>query len=454
MPYLLRRLIGTLLVVFVVGGIPWTYFNIKYSREVERELTRLRDAGEPLTIEEMIPEPVPDDQNAAVIYQEVFQVDLDRGTPQPERKTAFGVMPPDEHKRLAESMRPGEEFDVELAREVLARPEVIEVLAKLEEASKRPHCVWPVHWEEGFNALFPHLAQYREAARFMAMRARVSAADGDTDDALRWVGASLRMSKHIMQDPMLISHLSAVAIQAIALRAAQQSLGTGTPSPEAAARLTELAGTLDMTAEFHRALQFERAYGLAFFDWVRSEDAETVAEVFDNSIPAAAVNPYRGLVAAPIRAFDQARFLANWRVYLPGLDRPYRLQDPDATERAVRFYTVMAILTNILCPALGRASMKRDQAISMLDELRIVLDLKMHWREHGSYPATLDELRATLDRELPTDPCSGEAYRYERRGEGFLLYGFGRNMQDDGGTEQEGPISDGDNADLPWACEG
>jgi len=448
-------LIITVLVVFVVGGIPWTYLNIKYSGEVERELARLRDAGEPLTIEEMIPDPVPDDQNAAVIYQEVFDVSFERGQPQPQQDRALGVIPPEEDRRLAESMTLGEEFDVELAREVFSRPEVIEVLAKLEEASKRPHCVWPIHWEDGFNALFPHMADYRSAARFMAARARVSAADGDTDDALRWVGTSLRMSRQVMQEPILISHFSAVAIQAIALRAAAVALDTDMPSPEAAAELRDLAESFDMTAEFHRALQFERAYGLAFFDWIRREDAETVAKLFDDTIPAAAVNPYRGLVAAPIRAFDRARFLANWRVYLPGLDRPYRLQDTDATERAIRSSTVMAILTNILCPVSNRASMKRDQAIARLDELGIVLDLKMHKRAHGVYPATLDELQATLDHKLPIDPFSGEAYRYERRGEGFILWSIGQDLEDDGGIPPK-PRSDlkWGEADIVWKCEG
>ncbi len=443
-----------MLVIVVVGGIPWTYFNIKYSREIARELTRLREAGEPLSITEMIPEPVPDDQNAAMLYQEVFQVSFDRDKPQPKRVQAFGAIPPDEYKLLLDGRGYDEQFDFNLAREVFARPEVIDVLNTIEQASLRPQCAWPIHWEDGFYALFPHLAQHREAARLMAMRARLSAEGGDVDDALRWVGVSLRMSRHVMQEPTLISQLVALAIQSIAMRAAQQSLDTAAPSPEAAARLTDLAGTLDMAAGMHLALQWERVNGLAAFDGFQREKPQSTWGALDDSVPAGGMNvyqPYGGVIGAPIRAFDQARMLANWRVYLPDLDRPYRLQDMDVPKRAPRGWTVLAILSNMMSPVFDRTAAKRDQAIANRDIFCTALALKVHRQQHGAYPVSLADLQATLDWQLPDDPFSGKPYRYERRDQGFALWSVGEDLEDDGGIPPE-PRSDldWDESDIVW----
>ena len=66
-----------LLVLFGLAAIPWTYFNIKWGRPLEVELAALKAQGMPLTLAEAAPEPVPDDQNAALVYNEVFQVQSD-----------------------------------------------------------------------------------------------------------------------------------------------------------------------------------------------------------------------------------------------------------------------------------------------------------------------------------------------------------------------------------------
>ncbi len=439
------------LAAFVVGGIPWTYFNIKYSREVERELARLRDAGEPLTIEEMIPEPVPDDQNAARLYEPLFGVSFQPETRYTLDTEALGSIPRDEFDRLAVGPDDSEEFDIELAREVLSRAEIIEVLAKLEEASKRPHAVWGLHWERGLGMLLPHLSRYRQAAQLLAIRARLSAADGDTDDALRWVGASLRMSRQMTIEPALVSQLAAKAVQAIAAHAAEEALNTGMPSLEAARRVQQTAANVDMSAAFKRAMQGERAADLRMFDYFVDGGTEAMNNVLQYDVPVSTLAVYSSPLGAPLRALDKSRMLTYWWTMIPIFEQPFCQQDPNAMERARDSGPLLAALTPLLFPNFSGLIIKRDLAIATLDELRIVLDLKMHKREHGSYPATLDELAT----KPPEDPFSGEAYRYEHRGEGFILWSVGQDLEDDGGIPPK-PRSDldWDEADIVWECEG
>jgi len=110
-------------------------------------------------------------------------------------------------------------------------------------------------------------------------------------------------------------------------------------------------------------------------------------------------------------------------------------------------------VAKILAPAFARASQKRDQAVAEIGLCRVVMALKAYKFERNVYPDTLNELQQSLDWTLPEDPFSGEAFVYQRRGEGFVLYSFGRDLDDDGGEpewDQRGKWrADGDTV---WEC--
>ena len=77
-----------------------------------------------------------------------------------------------------------------------------------------------------------------------------------------------------------------------------------------------------------------------------------------------------------------------------------------------------------------------------------LVPLQRYALDHGRYPAALDRLveRRYL-RELPADPFGEGPLTYRRTDEGFLLYSWGANLEDDGGrgvrtpeaTETAGP---------------
>ena len=59
-------------IVLLVIGSPvflWYHFDIKWGRELERGLAALRAQGMPVTIMDVVPGPVPDDENAATLQE-------------------------------------------------------------------------------------------------------------------------------------------------------------------------------------------------------------------------------------------------------------------------------------------------------------------------------------------------------------------------------------------------
>ena len=83
------------------------------------------------------------------------------------------------------------------------------------------------------------------------------------------------------------------------------------------------------------------------------------------------------------------------------------------------------------------------------------LDLKAYKHDRSTYPEALDQLPQASDKGYAEDVFSGERLKYRREGEGFLLYSFGRDLDDDEG-EPFGRMVNGepewDDGDIVWRC--
>jgi hypothetical protein len=55
----------------------------------------------------------------------------------------------------------------------------------------------------------------------------------------------------------------------------------------------------------------------------------------------------------------------------------------------------------------------------------------------------------TVNTSDALDPFSGQPLRYEKKGKGFLIYSFGKNMKDDSGTESKNRRE----GDIVWSFE-
>lgn len=93
------------------------------------------------------------------------------------------------------------------------------------------------------------------------------------------------------------------------------------------------------------------------------------------------------------------------------------------------------LLIDLLSPSFGRVSelnwrlkTKREATVAMIAILRYV-------KEKGEYPASLKQLEAAgYINILPMDPYSDTLLVYRLIDDNFILYSFGADFDDDGGT--------------------
>ncbi len=442
--------IGLIFLLLVVA--PWVYLDWRTSRDLEVELQRIREAGEPLTLAEAAPEPVPPSENAAEPYQQA----LGRMGPQ---STSMGtsLFESSGHSDLIVDGYLYGNAPHRDARRAFDDPKVVRALDLLRRGSEREECVFPVNWEDGYGALFPHFARLRSAARWLSAKSKLCAHDGEIDEALDWCCVSLRMAEHTAQEPTLIGELVAIAIQAIALQRAEQVMQEGPPSPQFARETIEDLRSIDMREPFRNALLGERATGLETFDTVRRESPEDLFNGLLGGSGASEPNAYQLLAALygtplgrPLLSSDQIIYLQMMRRRIELVENAAPKDRERLAEDVEENVPQMAIISRILVPVFARAVQKRDDAIARLDVFEIALAAEIFHAERGEWPFDLQQLQDTLSYELPQDPFAQGPYHYRREKDGFVVWGLGKDSDDDGGHGPRDPGYNWDNYDIVW----
>ena len=111
------------------------------------------------------------------------------------------------------ALLPGGEMAAEFA-------ELSDYLDDLDRASREPVCDFQVRYEDGYNALLPHLGSMRDFARLLVADARRLALAGDEQGAAARLATVLRMARHLAADRVLISSLVSAAMANLAIQEA------------------------------------------------------------------------------------------------------------------------------------------------------------------------------------------------------------------------------------------
>ena len=444
--------IGLLLAAILLLPVAvWFYYDSKFGRQLEAKLAALKAQGMPLTLAEAAPQPVPDDQNAAVLYQKVFNVQFVREQRYDWEKGMAGLSR-DELDLLSHYCK---DSNIQLENEVrqlLARAEVRQALEIFRRASKRPHCVFPVNWQDGPNALFRHMGRFREATRIVATQALLSANEGHIDEAIDWFEVALRMSEHAASEPHLRAQLVSYAMQGIIFIRVREFLSSAEIAPSTASRCEGYLRQIDLNKRFTNAMVGERASMDQTLDMMYHEpDAFSEYLSFVGQDATVSTPLYFSWLCRPLHRLDRLIFLEYMDKHIQFSNLPYREAKAKVESEQAdldKLPAFQGVLTKAFGPLLwDRSFQKRDRAVANIALCRVVLALKAYKYERGVYPATLKQLQETLNWQLPEDPFSGQDFVYCCQDEGFRLYSLGPDLDDDGGT-----YTSYDDGDIIWEC--
>lgn len=373
-------------------------------------------------------------------------------------------------------------------------------LAGVAEAVKRPKYFMPVVAKEGdqsiWGAVQPDMEVFRQMGQALAAKAMLKLGEGDADGAWADAMAAARLGRLLCQEPLIVSTMSGLQIDKLAAGAVRTILNSGKVAPDKAqAMLSELRGLpampeLSKVADLgerctHIALVMRlirlgpkamdemtlSAKGPGEGEDIKPEEWRWVRAMINWDVILASVNGRWQAVTDALKAgthrdraeairglsaeHDNMRRMAREQAgavspVLAGQKRYYQaivlglLQDPSGDMPALSAKVTSSMQNLILSSyfmMVMQAVQYRDECDATWGVNAVALELGAFKARKGQYPEKLSDLQGEEGvKEVPTDMYSGNPLRYWRSGEGYLVYSFGPNMNDDGGKND---ISEG-----------
>lgn len=382
------------------------------------------------------PPRVADYQNAALVYERAFEAMGDlKGLPQ--ESLDF----------LGDPSAPFDADDKKL-REFLDSQQVS--LALIRRAAAMPDCRFERDYSRPtFETLLPEVQAMRNAARLLALDARVKTADGDVSSALADVSAIFAVALHASGEPTLISFLVSAAIDAVACQTLEAVLATSEPTPDdlQALRIGEIVSFRMLLA---RSITMEEAFGLSAFAAMSSPTnrGDDVSAYFTEQV-LGPVSPAAAMLLPYFRVFFLPHELDSYRSTMQQArkltQQPYSLvQDRLKALDQSSENRQIGVLTSLLLPALNaafeaaaRAEAKHQLALAAAAATR-------YKAAKGEQPADVDSLAPEFLRVPLVDPYDGKPLKVAAAGDGLVIYSIGPDGRDDGGAAFDAEKKTGD----------
>ncbi len=244
-------LLAVLLVLLTVAG--YGVWSTGARRRLDHEVAALKAAGEPIELSDFVVTNVADADNAA----------LD------PRAAALSIGEATQHFKDYDKLEPAIPLtDKEMYRISDAVADNAAAFAGVERAVTKKGVDWQIAFKSpGIQILLPDLSHMRTLANLVGHRALLEHQQGDDAAALRDIDHLLFISDAVDQQPIIVSHLVATGVRAIATDHLEKiapvlKIGTqsGAASPQQVrALIAKLLDEKAANAGQHRGFQGERA---------------------------------------------------------------------------------------------------------------------------------------------------------------------------------------------------
>jgi len=449
---MIRRIIFWFVVslfVFLVALSIW--MRVDSTAKLEAVVNRLVAAGAPMTIEELLPEPVADELNAADLYLELDAL-LESYCvcdAMDQRLTEISGI-----ERYSNDIYLFKISQTEwgIVDELMQDERVQNQLALIHEVAKRPYFQPDWQYEAGPAMLIPEVGVARSAAELLLIQAAQAVRSDDFEKVNRNLQGVIALSKQAEQCPNLISYLTSIAIRGLAssfLEAATLELGSaGDFKPDLWDHSVHGAWDYPMDGE-------RLCMGVIIYEAFLKGDKDAFEKINGSPAP----KKFAALRLSPVASY----FRYDYVFYLEYMEAARGMNQEFYDDYAKLSQKLeeqmfppdrrkyMHVLSSILIPALGkvREVAFRSDAQNIIN--RTALQIAKYKREHGEYPDRLDTLVPEYLERMPVDLFNGEPLIYRNDGDRFTLYSVGPNFTDDRGVTNENSQANEDEGDIIWA---
>ncbi len=327
----------------------------------------------------------------------------------------------------------------------------------------KPYCFRPYAVGENdkqgmmLGILLPHLTEIKNLAKLGSWRSQVEFDTGKTDAAIDTSIAVIRSGKQWLTQVTLIEYLVGTAMVTIGQ---EQLLDIMSVRPPDKAGLVEIGQRLDQIWKGgYPPLTFEYEQ-MTFMDVVQHSFTEggpggghlmpiMISYLYDEDrippIMACSMSLVHAGRDETVRVGTSIyKAMEDTIVYSPYQRKAKQIQGSDAIVENLPKYRYS--LFHSMIPAFVKVIDRYYEGKTLMEATGTIIAIQRYKAENNNWPENLGELKtAGLISAIPMDPYGDGSLVYQRRGDGFVLYSRGTDMEDDGGKAV---------VDDPWGRRG
>lgn len=398
------------------------------TREWEAYAASLRAKGQPITFEEIEGQraKIPDSANSARIV-EALAGKIHAGNPSGPTLETFLFSGSNDVGNFFDGIHRGR-----IARSRIFLESYGEVLKELEEIRDRPSGRYTIEYvrENPIATLVPQASTVRTASKLLHLDTLNRLASGNRQGAVDHFVLQCRLAGSLGDEPMVISRLVQIAVQAVAIQTAESLLRTGELTPEQLGLLSQEIGSFRDSTTMRWALLGERAF---FVESCEAVSSGRISLLALSNAAGSQFNGYPGLPAFLVRS-NQLRGSQMHTALIDALDQPTAvLAAARKIDGEVPNLPPTQIITKIMLPSLTRSIVLHMRLIAQADSTLAALAAERFRMAEGRLPSTLDELVPAYLPSVPVDPFDGKPLRLAKTDEGIVIYSVNEDELDDGG---------------------
>ena len=470
-----RKLLIAVGIVLGVAILVPIVHHYQLRAATEAYIAQLKAQGEPMELSQVVPPPVPPEQNSAETFRKAAAL-IDANDSLSYSNYAYGMEMVAPGKAMIRWQQPdirdldatNSWKDVEAA---VAQNE--KSFALLRQIIAKPVFDFQIKYERGFadfDFTNLYLIESKKAAQRLESAAECDLHRGDVTSAVENLRAMLALAKAIRNERLAISELVRIAMASIAVNANWEILQSTNATDAQLAEMQNDWTSLDFIRCQEGALEMERALSLITanhwrkspsvlqhylaswrYVWTPSGVSNRDTTAFDKMKVVIKVFMWRHWWSYPdeIRMLkgcevllDTVRAVETNNALLPQISsqkkklESLRLKEFDDEWEAFfgRDMDMHRMLSSSVISLSG--VFRKAMSAEVAKEMTITaIALKRYQLKHGDYPPDLNSLVPELVPKVPLDPVDGQPLRYRRNADGtFLLYSVGENGKDDRGN--------------------
>ncbi|MEQ2010341.1 MAG: hypothetical protein ABMA26_26440 [Limisphaerales bacterium] len=347
------------------------------------------------------------------------------------------------------------------------------LLGELAEALNRPQWrfPWPLTSELPYDVLMPHLANLKQTATLLNLRASAMLEVGQPDAALQDMEQAWQLCQTFEREPVLISQLVQISVQAITMGTVAHGCAQHRWEDRHLQRIEAMLRPVNKLRNWELSVHGEAALLTDFMsklrlDRVMAEKEVTKWEDLSANAPEDLLRGHPAVRRVVMRYGPDGWFhfmlrheLANLLTkripaYMDTEARRVHWQSRPGSQPKPWFHSLWPFLSSE--EGFVKAAAKAARLQTNFDHARLAIALERHWLRHRAYPERLDALVPEFLDRLPHDLFDGQPMRYRREGgQGFVLWSIGFDGKDDNAgpllTKPSGTTQVGEETgDLVW----